>query len=84
TSKDYPSDEAGIIVKVKNPFNAKKMCLIIAGKRHQGTRAVMIAFMKHFAEIIKGNKHNPKIMAKIVEGIDLNADGIVDDVEFLE
>ncbi|MBS3128128.1 S-layer protein [Candidatus Woesearchaeota archaeon] len=84
TKKTYHSDEAGIIVKTKNPFNQKKHCLVIAGKRHQGTRAVMIAFIKHFPEIIKGNKSNPKLIAKVVEGIDLNADGIVDDVEFLE
>ncbi len=44
----------------------------------------MIAFIKHFNEIIKGNKNDPKIMAKVVEGVDLDSDGIVDDVEFLE
>lgn len=84
SKKVYHEDEAGIIVKTKNPFNPKKSCLVIAGKRHQGTRAVMIAFMKYFSEITNGNKQNPKIYAKVVEGIDLNADGIVDEVEFLE
>ena len=44
----------------------------------------MIAFIKHFKEIIKGNKFNAKIPAKIVEGIDLDSDGIVDDIEILE
>jgi len=57
---------------------------LIAGKRHSGTRAVMIAFIKYFNEIIKGNKFNNKVTAKIVEGIDLNSDGIVDDIEILE
>ena len=84
TKKTYHADETGIIVKTKNPFNSKKSCLVIAGKRYQGTRAVMIAFMQYFGDIIKGNKHNAKIMAKVVEGIDKNADGIVDDVDFLE
>jgi len=32
----------------------------------------------------KGNKYNRKKKAKVVEGLDLNSDGIVDDVEFRE
>lgn len=84
TNKNYHSDETGIIVRVKNPFNPKKRILLIAGKRHSGTRAVMIAFIKYFEEVLKGNKFNNKVKAKIVEGVDLNSDGIVDDIEILE
>lgn len=84
SGKEYLSDETGIIIKCKNPFNPKKFILLVAGKRYAGTRAVMIAFIKHFNEIIKGNKFNNKIMAKVVEGIDLDSDGIVDDAEILE
>ncbi len=84
SNKDYHSDEIGIIIKTKNPFNPKKYILLIAGKRYAGTRSVIIAFLKHFKEIIKGNNNNPKVFAKIVEGIDKDADGVVDEVEFLE
>ena len=84
SNKEYQSDEAGVIVKMKNPFNKKKFALIIAGKRHNGTRAVMIAFIKHFKEIAKGNKFNDKVFAKVIEGIDLDSDGIVDEIEVLE
>ncbi len=84
SGKEYLSDETGVIVKVKNPFNPKKKLLLVAGKRHSGTRAVMIAFIKYFSEVIKGNKFDNKIMAKVVEGVDLDSDGIVDDVEILE
>jgi len=84
SKKSYHSDESGIIVKAKNPFNPRKHILLIAGKRYAGTRAVMIAFLKHFQELSKGNKFNDKIDAKVVEGVDLNSDGIVDDVEILE
>jgi len=84
SKKSYLSDESGIIVKIKNPFNHKKYILLIAGKRYAGTRAVIIAFLKHFQELSKGNKFNEKIAAKVVEGVDLNSDGIVDDIEFLE
>lgn len=84
SNKTYHADETGIIVKAKNPFNPKKYILLVAGKRHSGTRAVMIALLRHFNEIIKGNKHNNKILAKAVEGIDLDSDGIVDEAEILE
>lgn len=80
----YHSDETGMIVKAKNPFNPKKKVLVIAGKRYAGTRAVMIAFLKYFNDIVKGNSNNKRIMARIVEGVDLDSDGQVDDVEFLE
>ena len=84
SKKDYHSDTIGIITKIKSPFNPKKSILLIAGKRNTGTRTCIIAFLKHFKEIIKGNSHQPKTFAKIIEGIDMNADGIVDEVEFLE
>jgi hypothetical protein len=84
TGKVYPNDEMGIIVLTKNPFNREKHILLVAGKRFSGTRAAIIAFLKYFKEITKGNLKNPKVKAKIVEGIDRDSDGIVDDVEFKE
>jgi DNA-binding transcriptional ArsR family regulator len=84
SKKTYHSDEMGVIVKMKNPFNSKKSILLVAGKRYSGTRAVMIAFLKHFKEIFAGNKYNNKILAKVVEGIDLDSDGQVDEIEILE
>jgi len=84
TNETYPQDECGIIVKIKNPLNKDKSILAIAGKRFSGTRAAIIAFLKHFKKIIAGNVHNNGIKANVVEGIDLDSDGIVDDVEFRE
>jgi DNA-binding transcriptional ArsR family regulator len=84
SNKVYHTDETGVIAKIKNPFNPKKLILLVAGKRHSGTRAVIIALLKYFNEIIKGNKYHTKILARVVEGIDLNSDGIVDEVEILE
>lgn len=82
--KEYFSDEIGIIVKADNPFDKTKKILFIAGKRYAGTRACMIAFLKHFKEVGSGNKFNPKVLAKVVEGVDLDSDGIVDEVEMKE
>ena len=84
TNENYPHDECGMIVKVKNPVNKDRSILIVAGKRFSGTRAAIIAFLKHFKKITSGNIHNRNITANVVEGVDLDSDGIVDDVEFLE
>ena len=43
-----------------------------------------LAFLKHFEEICNGNKHASRIYAKVIEGYDLDSDGIVDAVEILE
>ncbi len=80
----YPQDECGLIVKIKSPFNKDKYILVVAGKRFSGTRAAIIAFLKDFKKVTNGNIHNPSVKAKVVEGIDLDSDGIVDDVEFRE
>jgi len=84
SKKLYHEDACGIIVKAKNPFNPKKWVLVVAGKRYAGTRAVTLAFFKYFSELAKGNSINPKIPARIVEGLDKDADGIIDDVRFIE
>ncbi len=80
----YSSDETGIIVKIKNPFNPEKAVLVVAGKRFSGTRAAITAFLKGFKQIYSGNRLRPGVKAKVVEGLDLDSDGVVDAVEFRE
>ena len=80
----YSSDETGLIVKIKNPFNSEKSVLVVAGKRFSGTRAAILAFLKGFSQICAGNKFNSSTTAKVVEGLDLDSDGVVDAVEFRE
>lgn len=84
TGKGYWEEGCGLIVKTKNPFDKTKEILVIAGRRMSGTRAAIIAFLKNFDEICKGNSKEPRIFAKVVEGVDKNSDGVIDHVEFLE
>ena len=84
SSETYPQDECGLIVKAKSPFSKDKYVLVVAGKRFSGTRAAIIAFLKDFKKVTMGNVHNPQIKANVVEGIDLDSDGIIDDIEFRE
>jgi len=84
TEKTYHDESCALIVKAKNPLNRKKQLLVVAGKRHAGTRAAIIAFSRYFKRITQNNRADPSVAAKVVQGVDRDADGIVDDVVFLE
>lgn len=84
TKKLYTEENIGVINKIKNPFNKEREIIFAAGIKYSGTKTAILALLKHFEEFEKGNKKNSKIKCKIVEGIDNNFDGIIDDVSFLE
>ncbi|MEM5829682.1 MAG: S-layer protein [Candidatus Aenigmatarchaeota archaeon] len=79
----YVEDEIGIVVKTSNPFARGKEILVLSGKRFKGTRAAIVALVKYPKKVAEGNKFNGGF-ARVVKGIDRDADGIIDDVEFLE
>jgi len=84
-SKSVYSDERiGIVEKIKSPFSEDKEILFFAGKGFRGSLAAVIAFIKYPEKIMDGNSNNKEIIAKVVKGIDIDSDGIIDDVEFLE
>ncbi|OYT62860.1 MAG: hypothetical protein B6U69_00745 [Thermofilum sp. ex4484_15] len=82
TGRAYHEDECGVIEVVPNPFNKDKWILLIAGKRLSGTRAALMALLK------KGKALEGKIagngLARVVEGVDEDGDGIIDDALILE
>jgi len=84
SKKNYAEEGCGIIVKTKNPFDKTKDIIVIAGRRISGTRAAILAFLQKFDELCKGNSYNPKVFARVVEGIDEDSDGVIDSIEFLE
>lgn len=77
-------EEEGMIVKTKNPFDKKKEILVISGKRRAGTKAAVLAFLRKFDSICAPNKYDKSIFAHVVEGLDTDSDGIIDDVEIRE
>lgn len=77
TKKLYKNEDAGLIVKTPNPFDAQSQILWIAGKRYSGTKATVLAFLKYFGALGKKNTH-------VVQGFDMDGDGEVDDVRIIE
>lgn len=84
SKKIYKEKEIGIISRIQNPFVPDKEILFLSGMGFKGSLSSVIGFIKYPGEVYKGNIYNNKVIAKVVRGIDVDSDGIVDDVEFLE
>jgi DNA-binding MarR family transcriptional regulator len=84
SKKSYNEENNGIIVKMKNPFDKSKFLIVIAGRRNSGTYSAVLAFLKKFDEVCKGNRVKPKVFANVVEGFDADMDGMIDAVRVLE
>ncbi len=82
--KVYREKQVGLIARIESPFNENKEVLIFAGMGFRGTRAAVLGFIRHLDQVKSGNTFNQSVKAKVVRGIDVDADGIIDDVEFLE
>ena len=84
SDKEYAEDATGFIEKIRPPSYPNRAILVIAGKRNAGTRAAIIGLIKQTHEMAKPNKFDERLHARIVEGLDLDGDGIIDDVEIKE
>ncbi len=84
SKRTYSEDECGLICIIDNPIEPQFKILVLAGKRFQGTRAAVIAFINYLDKILQGNKHDRSVKAHVVRGYDVDGDGVIDDVEFLE
>lgn len=83
SGKHFIEDSIGVIEKIKHPFHDDKYVLFLAGKRNAGTKAAILSLMQHTEQIIKPNPFAKK-HARVVEGLDLDSDGVIDGVELRE
>ncbi len=84
SGKSYAEDSIGVIEKIAHPHFRGKWILVVAGKRNSGTISAILALVKRTAQATKPNSHDSKSLARVVEGLDVNGDGLIDDVEFRE
>jgi DNA-binding transcriptional ArsR family regulator len=71
----WDDEHCGVIVRMRNPFAREKWILWIAGKRHTGTRAAILAIMDSLERLTSD--------VTIVLGIDADSDGIIDSARML-
>jgi len=84
SGRSYTGEEEGAIQLIENPNNKQNKAIVIAGNSYLGTRAAVLSFIKYTNEIARGNTSDRNVISRVVTGIDLNSDGLVDDVQFLE
>ncbi len=84
SGKDYNEDSIGIIEKIPHPYFKGKWIMVIAGKRNTGTIAAILALAKKTSQTVQPNNFDKETHARVVEGLDLNGDGLIDEVEFRE
>jgi len=84
SGKSYSGEDEGSIQMIVNPMNQESRVLVIAGNSYLGTRAAILAFVKYTDQVAGGNSMNQNVVARVVSGLDVNSDGLVDDAQFLE
>jgi DNA-binding transcriptional ArsR family regulator len=91
TKNVYSGDDVGLVVMMRNPLSkpqdGDRHILVLSGIRFKGTRAAIIALVKHMKMLLEkptGTSEGGTFVAHVVRGIDRDADGRIDDVEFLE
>ena len=80
TGSAYDAPRTGIVIKCENPWNKNKKILIISGIGIRGVQASVIAITQYTNKL----QENGSSITKIVEGLDKDGDGIIDDIRFLE
>ncbi|HLC79566.1 MAG TPA: hypothetical protein VJG83_04005 [archaeon] len=84
SKKQYTEDSIGIIEKIPHPYFKGKWIFVIAGKRNTGTISAILALTKKTTQLQKPNSYDLKSEAHVVEGLDMDGDGAIDEVEFRE
>ncbi len=84
SGKSYSEDSIGVIEKIPHPYFKGKWIMVVAGKRNSGTISAILALVKRTAQAMKPNSQDSKAFGRVVEGLDVDGDGMIDDVEFRE
>ena len=79
--KTYGSELDCIVEKVKNPWDATKTCILVAGLTGAGTKAAIIGIC-NFAEVLF-KKYDSGDFSALLRGQDKDGDGKVDSVDVL-
>jgi hypothetical protein len=78
----YNLERDGIIAKIRNPFDPSKSLIVLAGNRHIGTKAAILAVTQYW-KVALANYRGEETWAVAIRGFDLDADGKVDSVEVI-
>lgn len=78
----YSDDNCGVVELVETPEGG--LALLLAGVHLPGTKAAFTALLKLGRRLAEPNAHDERFIAHVVEGVDADGDGEVDEVSLLE
>ena len=81
-NKTFTEDGAGVIAKIKNPWDTTKTIILVSGRDFLGTKACILAITKFSKEILKDYNRN-KEFVKVIQGLDLDGDGKIEKIKVL-
>jgi len=79
----YGDDNHGVVELVRNPFG-RGYVLLLGGVHLPGTKAAFAALFKHGGRLAEPNAYDSRVVAHVVEGVDSDGDGEIDDAVVLE
>ena len=82
SGKTYAEDTIGLVAKVPNPWKEGAWILLLAGLHYPGTIASLLAMTDHPEALLKG--YGGGEWYRVVQGLDRDGDGRIDDVHVLE
>ncbi len=82
TGKSYADETVGLVAKVPNPWREGAWILLLAGLHYPGTIASLLALTDYTDALLKGYQGGE--WYRVVQGLDRDGDGRLDDVHVLE
>lgn len=83
TGETYNEDLIGVVERIRNPWDKRKVIVLIAGNKAVGTKAGILGLTKFYKELLKGFKGEEE-WGVLIRGLDVDGDGKVDQIEVVE
>ncbi len=83
TRQRYADESVGLIARVPNPWHPGKAVVLLSGVHHRGTLAAILGITR-FSEEVLGDYRGEDEVYRVVEGLDRDGDGRIDDVAVRE
>lgn len=80
--RSYTSELDCIVVKLKNPWDREKTCVVAAGLTGAGTKAAILAICNYPERLFQ--KYRSGDFAAVLRGVDRDGDGKVDSVDIMK
>lgn len=83
TKRSYTDELVGLIAKVQNPWNPRKVLVVLSGTHYAGTSAAILGLTQYADDVLEGYEPGEDFY-RVVAGQDRDGDGRLDAVSVLE